>query len=216
VTAVNVNRRSIFDEAYLGGWEVLGLRILAAPVYIILFIILFGVSIWAVVGPSIWIKKRWRRRQVTNVLVRNGLDLTNKAVRTINEEVGEYGVDYIQVIIHQVNKAVTPPKSRDDIIDEKVSGEIVEKLLNNRTLRRTDKGELAMNPRVMLPGDLVPSYMLPGDIAPSTDEEQADDLVKSGILSKENGKLKCNETAVQALTVLAKAWGKEVPEITSD
>jgi hypothetical protein len=70
VTALNLNRRSLFYEAYLGDWEVLALRVLAAPIYIILF----GLCIWGIVGPAIFVKSRFRRRRVNDALAKNGMD----------------------------------------------------------------------------------------------------------------------------------------------
>ena len=52
-----------------------------------------------------------------------------------------------------------------------------------------------------------------GLIARSRSDEEY--MIENGILLKEDGKLKCNETAFHALTVLAKAWGKKVPNIAS-
>ena len=40
-------------------------------------------------------------------------------------------------------------------------------------------------------------------------------MLETGILSKEDGKLKVNETACQALTVLAKAFDTKIPNTGS-
>jgi hypothetical protein len=45
--------------------------------------------------------------------------------------------------------------------------------------------------------------------APSPEEE----MLSSGVLSKEDGKLKVADTAVRALTVLAKEFGQKIPNI---
>jgi len=114
VTALNLNRRSPLSEAYLGDWEVLALRILAAPAYVILF----GACIWGIVGPAVFVKSRLRRRQVKNVLVRNGIDLTNKGVITIKEQVGAFGIDSMELIIDNINRVLSAKKSHNDGIRE--------------------------------------------------------------------------------------------------
>lgn len=201
VTALNLNRRSLFYEAYLGDWEALVLRVLAAPIYIILF----GVCIWGIVGPAIFVKSRFRRRRINNALAKSGMDLTNPAVNAIKEQVSSSGIDEIEHIINSINSSLTR-KSQDDNKKPTISDETIERLTRGRLLRKQENGELVINdgPEGMAP---------PGLIVRVRSHEE--DMLESGILSKEDGKLKVNESACQALAVLAKAFRRKVPNIAS-
>jgi hypothetical protein len=190
VTAVNLNRRSLFYEAYLGDWEVLALRVLAAPIYIILF----GVSIWAIIGPAIFVKSRFRRRRVNAVLVNNGLDLTNPAVMAIKERVGSSGLDEIENIIRSINSVIAR-KPQDDSKKPTVSEEAIETLTRARILIKRENAELVIN---NTPDDAGVSRQFMMRV-----HSVEEDMREMGILSRQDGKLKVNETACQALTVLA-------------
>lgn len=201
VTVLNLNRRSLFYEAYLGDWEVLALRVLAAPIYIILF----GLCIWGIIGPAIFGKSRFRRRRVNSALAKNGMDLTNPAVNAIKERVSSSGIDEIEHIINSINSILTR-NSQDDNKTLTISDETIEKLMRVRLLMKQGSRDIVIN------NDLF--RLTAGGVTvrlPSVE----DDMLERGILSKEDGKFKVNETACQALTVLAKAFGRKVPNIAS-
>ena len=210
VTPLNLNRRSLFYEAYLGDWEVLALRVLAAPVYIILF----GLSIWGIVGPVFFVRSRFRRGQVNRALINNGIDLANPVVIAIKEQIGSSGRDGIANIIARINSLSTRKSTTDGkkttVSDEKasVSHESLEALIRGRVLIKQENGELAINND---PDEMVPPHLLVRRVNTRSEEY----MLQIGILSKEDGKLKVNETALQALTVLAKAFDTKVPNTGS-
>lgn len=203
VTTLNLNRRSVFYEAYLGDWEVVALRVLAAPVYIILF----GLCIWGIIGPAIFVRSRFRRRQVNRALVTNAIDLTNPAVIAITQRVGSSGRDGIENIISRID-LVLNKESKANINKTTVSDQTLEQLTRGRILIKRESGELVINndPDEMMPPDLMLR------VNARSDEE---DMLERGILSKEDGRLKVNETALQALTVLAKKFDTKAPNTGS-
>jgi hypothetical protein len=203
VTALNLYRPSLLYEAYWGDWEVLVLRVLAAPVYIILF----GLCIWGIVGPIIFAKSRLRRRQINKALIKNGLDLTNPTVIAIKEQVNLFGIDSLDTVITTIN-SILSGKIQTYQKEEVVSGEILEKLIRSRVLIRSDKGKFNINPD---PSEITahPGLGLMQIAAPSPEEE----MLSSGVLSKEDEKFKVADTAVRALTALAKEFGQKIPNI---
>jgi hypothetical protein len=95
VTTSNLNRPSILYEAYGGEWEVLALRILAAPVYVTLL----GLCIWGVIGPTIFVRTRLRHKKMARALRNAGIELTNPAVKSILE----LGTDIIEPFVRYID-----------------------------------------------------------------------------------------------------------------
>jgi hypothetical protein len=214
VTVLNLNRRSLFYEAYLGDWEVLALRVLAAPVYIILF----GLAIWGIIGPAFFVRSRFRRRQISRALTKSGIGLADPAVIAIRELVGSSGRDGIVNIIFRINSILTKNSGADskkvNVSDEAVqkttiSEETIGQLRRGRILVERENRELVINND---PDEMMPPHLIVQAKAARSDEDY---MLENGILSKADDEWKVNTTALQALTVLAKAFDTKAPNTGS-
>jgi hypothetical protein len=180
------------------------LRLIATPVNVILL----GLIIWALVGPVIFLKSQIRRRRVRHTLEVNGVDLQNPGVMAIASRVNNLGVNSIEPLIESIDEV---RRNLDFIATggNKISTDEVNKLIIQRILIKDEKGQLVLNPNRM---GLVRMMTVPGPNDEVTIIEGEEEMTNSGILVPDGDNLRLNEHAVQALTVLAKFYGKKIPE----
>lgn len=204
VTTSNLNRRSILYEAYWGDWQILALRIIATPVYVIVL----GLLIWALVGPVIFIMSQLRRRRVRHILEVNGVDIKTSGVVAIVSLVTNLGRNSIEPIIESIWEIIMNRRVIETG-ENKVSTDVVNKLLKKRILIKDKQGQLDINSDKIRSVNVI---TIPEPYGEATIMDDEEEMTKNGILVREDEELRVNEHAVQALTVLAKFYGKKIPD----
>lgn len=208
VTTLNLNRRSLFYEAYLGDWEVLALRVLAAPVYIIIF----GICVWGVVGPTMFVRSRFRRSRANHVLVKNGIDLKNPSIIAMKERLGSFGKDDINIMIHRIDAIVNDaPLEEIYFPSDEITLTQEEKIASTEEKIALTQEELTQSRLLQHDQPLRPKELSRDDRRKRLKARAEEDMLNAGILSREDDKWKINETVLQALTVLAKAFDTKPP-----
>lgn len=170
-----------------------------------MYVALLGLCIWGVVGPTIFIRTRLRHKKMARALRNAGIELTNPAVKSILE----LGTDVIEPFIRYIDDVTATGSAESAGTDENISGRIIHSLMRGHILSRNADGSLKLNeepgpPELMLLRERM-NVMWGGDEA----------MVKYGILSQNEDGLKVNQTALHALTVLAKECGKTAPITTT-
>jgi hypothetical protein len=95
-----------------------------------------------------------------------------------------------------------------------VSDDVIKQLTRRRIIVAGKNGELRINrdpDEMMRPSPFASPFLVEGN--PWSDEEF---MLRSGILSKTDGQLKVNEITLQAMSILANAFGVKLPHTGSE
>jgi hypothetical protein len=194
-------------EAYWGDWEVLTLRFIATPVYEILL----AAFIWALIGPVIFLKSQLRKRRVRLVLEVNGVDLKNPGVVAITRRVNMLGTNSIDPMMQSIDNLMRNQQLRNAGDGHTISDEVIAKMISQQILVRNDIGQLDLNPNRFekIDDQIITIRESYGDLVIIDDQES---MTARGVLVNEHGEVRVNDEAAHALTVLAKYYGKHIPD----